>query len=66
MARPKNDENEGTKETPPVFADKTQWLYHKTEPPKVFKKGDTIPDGWDSDNRRFWTFNDYGQWELSK
>lgn len=38
------------------------WLYHETEEPRIFTKGEEIPAGWNSENRNFWSFDDYGKW----
>lgn len=37
----------------PVFAEDT-WMFHKTHEPKLFKKGETIPDDWSLNNQWGW------------
>ena len=41
------------------------YRYHNDHEPKVFNKGDVIPDGWVDDPTGLsvvWSHNDYGQW----
>lgn len=67
MARPKNeDREEKQEEKKENISLSNQWLYHETEQPKIFKKGEVVPKGWNEDNRNKWMFNDFGAWELVK
>ncbi|MFZ2950897.1 MAG: hypothetical protein WA003_15590 [Desulfuromonadaceae bacterium] len=44
-----------------TIAEADGWLYHETEEPRTFKAGEKCT-GWSSENRKFWSFDDYGKW----
>jgi hypothetical protein len=41
----------------------TVQMYHETEKPRKFHKGDPIPDGWNHDNAKHWKHDSEGIWE---
>ena len=50
---PKKEETKKV-ETPKNVAVENIWLYHKDFEPKMFKKGEVIPEGWEFENKHKW------------
>jgi hypothetical protein len=73
MARPKKIIDAGFIQKPSKESDasgETQnfacMRYHETDEPRIFNAGESIPEGWNLNNRSLWSCDMMGKWMRRK